>query len=351
MTPSRKYYDFSVIRSHNGVYNLIPGARGLGKTFGAKEISIIDAINKGEEFIYLRRYKTELAAARDSFFADVSFKFPKKEFRIMGNRAQMRDLVDPEKYESEEEYNKASKKAKYITIGYFVALSTAQKMKSVSYPKVTKIIYDEFIIEKGALHYLPNEVNAFNNFYVTVDRFQDRVKVYFLANSVSIMNPYFMEWDIVPEEGREFVKREKGFIVAHFPDSAEFSKDIYSTRFGKFIQNTEYSEMAVGNQFRDNNDTLITVKGYKNKYKFSLETEFGNFSVWYDVVNNAYYVSDKDIKNPTVYTLVIEKMDSDKVLMTVRDKPLSYLRSAFNNGRVTFNKPQTRNAFRAIFKR
>jgi len=347
----RKWYDFGPLLSYNAPYCMAVGGRGIGKTYGAKKMGIRDAIRKGEEFIYLRRYKTELAAARDTFFADVGIEFPDKDFRVHGNRAQMSDPVDPDNYEDEKEYNKAVKSRVWVTIGYFIALSTAQKQKSVSYPKVTKIIYDEFIIEKGALHYLPNEVDAFNNFYVTVDRYTDRVRVFFLANSVSIMNPYMTEWDIVPTESTEFVRRANGFIVAHFPDSSEFAADIYSTRFGQFIKGTEYADYSVGNQFADKNGRLLMVKGNKAKYQFTLECENGRFSVWYDLVNNRFHILNREIKDPVVYTLVIEKMDEDKTLMTVRDKPLAYLRSAFNTGRVYFDKDSTRNTFREIFKR
>lgn len=351
MTTKRKYYDFGPLLSYNSPYNICAGGRGIGKTYGAKKLAIRDAIRKGEEFIYLRRYKTELSAARDTFFADVGIEFPDKDFRIHGNRAQMSEPIDIDNYEDEAAYNKAVKSRKWVTIGYFVALSTAQKQKSVSYPKVTKIIYDEFIIEKGALHYLPNETDAFNNFYVTVDRFTDRVRVFFLANAVSIMNPYMTSWDIVPTDENEFVRRGKGFITAHFPDSAEFAKDIYSTRFGQFIKGSDFAEFSVDNQFADQNGRLILLKGSKAKYQFTLECENGMFSVWYDMVKNTFHVHDRVIKDPTVYTLVIEKMDENKTLMTVRDKPLAYLRSAFNTGRVYFDKDTTRNTFREIFKR
>lgn len=347
----RKYYDFGPILSYNAVYNLACGGRGIGKTYGAKKLAIRDAIRKGEEFIYLRRYKTELSASRDTFFADVGVEFPEKDFRIHGNRAQMSDPINPDEYETEADFSKANKARVWVTIGYFIALSTAQKQKSVSYPKVTKIIFDEFIIEKGALHYLPDETIAFNNFYSTVDRYSDRVKVFFLANSVSIMNPYFIAWDIVPSESNEFVRKANGFIVAHFPDSDEFAKDIFRTRFGQFIEGTDYAEYAVANQFADNNDSLVSVKGHKAKYQFTLECETGTFSVWYAMTNNHFYVQTRLPGNQTVYTLVPEKMSEDKTLMTVRDKPLAYLRASFNTGRMWFDRPSTRNTFREIFKR
>ena len=49
-------------------------------------------------------------------------------------------------------------------MGYAVNLSTAGMKKSVAYPLVTRIIYDEFTIEKGFIRYLPNEVQSFLNF-------------------------------------------------------------------------------------------------------------------------------------------------------------------------------------------
>jgi predicted AAA+ superfamily ATPase len=35
-----KYYDFKYVLSHNAVYNFVVGARGLGKTYGAKKMVI-----------------------------------------------------------------------------------------------------------------------------------------------------------------------------------------------------------------------------------------------------------------------------------------------------------------------
>ena len=152
-------------------------------------------------------------------------------------------------------------------------------------------------------------------------------------------------------EGRRFVKRAGGFIVVDFPDSEEFSNAIYQTRFGRFIQGTEYAEYAVANTFADNNDSLIEVKGYKARYQFTLECANGAFSVWYASGNNNFYVQEKLPKDQLIYTLIHEKMSEGKTLMSVRDKPLAYLRSAFNTGRMMFDKPATRNTFREVFKR
>jgi hypothetical protein len=333
------FYNYRPILSHNGTYNFIVGARGLGKTWGAKRQAITNAIKKGEQFIYLRRYHTELST-RSTFFADIADQFPDYEFRVSGEYAQMTKAGQDD-----------DKKKKWVTIGFFIALSKAQSKKSVAYPNVTMILFDEFIIEKGAIHYLPQEAKAFNDFYSTVDRWRDKTRVFFLANSLSIMNPYFLEYDIRPARGEEWIKSHEGFIVAHFPNSEAFAADVYKTRFGKFIKATDYADYSVGSQFADNNDALIAPKTPEAKYSYTLETKTGVFSVWIDVSNWTYYIQEKRPKQEFFWTMLPERMSEDKLLVTYSDKSIQYVRSAYSRGKVFFSSPQARNAFVGVFNR
>jgi len=339
------YYSFNRILSYNATYNCIVGGRGLGKTFGAKKKAIQDYIKKGEQFIYLRRYSKELANARATFFADIAHHFPKHIFRVNGGEAQIApaDALD------------AKGKATWQTIGYFVALSTGQSQKSRSFERVTKIIFDEFIIEKGAIHYLPDETTIFNNFYNTVDRWQDKTKVFFLANSVSIMNPYFIKWEIEPDtaDSNGIITKMDGFIAAHFPDSKMFAMSVFQTKFGKFIKDSdeEYADYAVGNQFADNGDGLINPKDPKSRYNFSIETKNGTFSVWYNIFTREYTIQEKLPKQQIMFTLMPEKMGENKTLLVYSDKLMQQLRAGFKQARVTFDKPSTRNVFTQIFTR
>jgi hypothetical protein len=334
------YYNYDKVLSYNGTYNYLVGARGLGKTYGAVKRAIKSGITKGDQFIYVRRYKSELTTARNTFFAALEHEFPAQDFRVNGPFAQYAPIE-----------TRGEKKREWFTIGYFVALSTSQTQKSVSFPKVKTIIFDEFIIEKGAIHYLPDEATVFNNFYSTVDRGTDKTKVFFLANSVSIMNPYFLEYEIVPDSGSEFIVKHDGFIVCHFPESEAFASSIYQTKFGKFIKGTEYGDYAVGNTFSDNHENLLSQKDYRARYTYSLETAKGTFSVWHNSINDEYHVQAKLPKQQVMLTLIAEKMSETKTLVTFQDRGMAYLRSAFRGGRVTFDKPVTRNAFTEIFKR
>ena len=347
----KSYYNFRKILSYNAVYNFIVGARGLGKTYGAKVKAVKDYLNKGEEFIYLRRYKGELNTSKETFFADFAHVFPKHEFRVSGDKAQVRKLLIIKAGETKEEFEARSKTVEWETMGRFVALSIAQNYKSVSYPKVTKIIYDEFIKDKGNTVYLPNEAKAFLNFFVTVDRYKDKTIVLFLANSVAIMNPFFMEYEIRPDGSSDIISRSDGFAVAHFPDSAQFQKEVYTTRLGKFIEGTDYADYAVGNDFADNNDNLIVSKLDNLQYLMTLHTKHGTFSLS-RVGNNTYHARSKRPRTgEKMFTLVPDAVSETQPLLVFGDKLLGSFRTAFRQGRITFSEHSTRNAFIEIFAR
>ena len=340
-TAKLDYYNYTQVLSYNAVYNFIVGARGLGKTYGAKNLVIKKAIANSEQFIYLRRYKSELSG-KSTFFDDIAHEFPKYLFRVFGNEAQI--CRNPH---TEDE------RLRWETIGFFVSLSNAQSKKGVSYHNVTTIIFDEFIIEKGSLHYLPDESNIFNNFFSTVDRWKDKTRVIFCANSVSIMNPYFIAYDVEPKADIEFISKHDGFMVVHFADSAKFREQVLQTRFGKFIAGTDYADYAVSNVFIDNHEFLLARKNSDAKYMITLETAQSAFAVWCDVKSSPmrYYVQEGRPKVERIWTMDPNKMEEGKIYVVYSDPMLQRMRTAFKNGYVMFDGPRARNSFLPIFSR
>ena len=334
------YYNYSKILSFNAIYNLIIGNRGKGKTFGIKKKAIKDAIIKGHQFIYVRRFKEELAIARSTFFDDIREYFPGYDFKLQGKNCYWSHAVD-----------RGMKDREWNLMGCFVALTQAQNFKSANFPRVKTVIFDEFILETNSQTYLRNEVNIFNNLYSTIDRWKDKTRVFFLANSVSAMNPYFIEWKIVPSEDTEFIIKKDGFVICHIDNNQEFNDQVYDTKFGRFIQGTEYGNYAVENQFSDNHSEMLGIKDHKARYLFSLETKTGLFSVWYSFIENHYWVYDSQPKTPIIYTLDSHKMTTEKTLLTFSDKPLQNMRTAYRQARMVFESAVTRETFMEIFKR
>lgn len=344
MIDSSVFYDFGKVLSRNAAWNFIAGGRGIGKTYGAKKRALKRGITLGKQFIYVRRYKEELNSAAQTFFADIQHEFPNVQFRRLGKHAQYTKDIDKE-----------DDKKKWRTIGFFVALSVSATLKSVSYPDVETIIYDEFIAEKGR-RYLPDEYDAFMNFYLTVDRYRDalkgemNVRVLFLANSVSVMNPYFLQLEIYPDQCGEWWSSSDGFAAAHFPDSDDFKNVAMGSRLGRFIEGTEYADYAVGNQFADAHDGLIETKTVKARYQYTLDTDKGAFSVWLDTYVGEYFLQQKRPRKENVFVLKPDRMRDNTRLLIKSDFRLKILRESFKRGMMLFDRPVTRNAFLETMK-
>lgn len=335
------YYNFDSLWSYNGVFNFCIGGRGLGKTYGALKKGVRDALYKDEQFIYMRRYKDEISASRTALFDALiaNGEFPDYDFRIDGIKAQASGI----------EF-RGTKGREWKTLGYLIPLSIAQQFKSVPFPLVRTIIFDEFIIEKGMVHYLPNEAVAFLNFYNTVDRSQDKTRVLFLANAVSVNNPYFIFYKIRPDQTTEWIRSHEGFIVVHIVNSGEFNESVLATRFGRFIADTEYADYAVGNQFSDNHEHLLAMKTGIADYLYTLRTPSGTFSVWYDSLNRQYYGQEKLPKVQRIFVTEQRMMTDETTYVPRNAKLLGYIRTGFNQGRFAFDTPQTRNAMIEVFK-
>lgn len=351
------FYSYDKVMSYNAVISLISGARSIGKTYGAKELCIAKALRSFERgdkidmFVYLRRYKNEIQASRMTFFADIEDIFPMYDFRIFESRGQFAPID-----------TRDEKKRKWHDMVWFVPLSTAQSLKGVSYHTTKTIIFDEFILEKGSVHYIRDEANAFLNFFSTVNRKSNRVRVIMLSNAVSIDNPYFITWKIRPDQVNEFTKygvvRKKDspfnglpFIVAHFPEAEDFANEIYdTTRFGQFIQGTEYADYAVSNVFRDNNDRLIGDKDSSFAPQFNIETSAGTFSIWYSDLKAQYMAMERLPGNAKLFTTEPDRMDKGKVLLYSNDPLLGMLRTAYRKDALYFDNQRTRNSFLDVLK-
>lgn len=325
------YYSYDNVLSYGAAINMVMGARGLGKTYGAKKIAIKNAIRHGKTFIYLRRYNTELKNV-STFFDDIAHEFPGWEFCMQGRTACGR--VEGDK--------------KWIPLGYFLALSTAGNVKSVPFPNVTTIIFDEFIIETGITRYLPDEVRKLLDFYSTVDRYQDKTRILMLSNSVSIMNPYFAQWQIMPGES-EFVKFGDGFVIAHFVESERFAREVRNTRFGRFIEHYDptYADYAVDNAFRDNDGRLVCKKDGKARYMFTIRCDAGSFSVWKSL--RAVFIQRRRPKKDEVLYTITDDIREGEIGLVRGDNIPAWLRTRYRNGEAFFDCAASRNSFQELF--
>lgn len=182
----KEYYRLTNILKHNAAYNLIYGERSNGKSYAVKEYCIKRFVERGEQFVIIRRYKTDVTKAlSDIYFADMPIE----------------DLTDG-KYnciytQSGRVYmaflSEDGKRTNPIICGYIRALAEAQRYSSGAYNAVQNIVLEEFICLDG--RYLPNEIMLFRHIISTIARKRD-VKIFMIANTISRLSPYFREFGV-----------------------------------------------------------------------------------------------------------------------------------------------------------
>ena len=289
------YWDINRTLSHNCLFNLIFGNRGAGKTYGAIKRAVQNFKKDGSEFIYLRRYKSEFEDITAFFSALVkNEEFPEDKFEVKGKKFYINDKL----------------------FGYAVALSTATKKKSVSYPKVSLIIFDEFIIEKSVLHYLRNEVKIFLDFYITVSRYERDVKVFFLANAITMQNPYCLHFNLYLPHGKNIMKRND--VLLEMVENPEFTEHVKQTRVGKMLleNDPDYSSYAIENKFMLDNRVFIEKKPAHSRHQFNMVFNSHTLGVWADWTNGNLYVSnDTDPSNGLTFAITTEDHTPNTLLI------------------------------------
>ncbi len=318
------WYSLQRVLSFNALINIIIGERGVGKSFSCKQHVINRFIKKGEEFVYLRRYKTELKTSVPHFFDDIVEKniFPGVNFKVKGNLFYINDKV----------------------AGYALPLSTANILKSTSFAKVKAIVFDEFIIDKGCYRYLLNEVETFLDIIETVARLRD-IKVFMLGNAISITNPYFTYFNLSLPYNSDVALFKDGSILVNYIKNENYREIKRASRFGKLIDGTEYGKYAIDNEFLRDSKSFIKKKEKHCKFYFILIINGKYYGVWNDYKNGVMYISeDYDPNCPVRYALNTKDHNESSILIRVRNSPL--IRSVIDHyrlARLCFENQKTKN--------
>lgn len=297
---SNIFFDIKRTLTHNCLFNFTVGSRGCGKTFSFKKWAIEDFIKNEGQFIYVRRYAKEAKKAVKTFWDDVRYLFPEHELKVSGNDF----LIDGN------------------IAGHCIILSTAKIEKSVSYPFVNKICFDEFLIEKSNYRYLPDDVGAFLNLYETIARPGSGhcdVNVFFMANAITWTNPYFLYFKIkqptkTDKNGKKIWK--KGDILIELTDGNGFADVKRKTRFGQIVEGTAYGEYSIDNKFLLDDDTFIEKKSPTARYYFTFKYNAEYFGVWADFNLGKLWVSrDIDPSWKLVFAVTLKDHEPNTIYL------------------------------------
>lgn len=326
------YYDISNTLTYNALYNFIVGERGCGKTYSSKKFAIRRYLKTGEQFIYLRRYKSELVESvgneKDAkFFKKIKQEFPDHKFKVSGETLYCDDKI----------------------CGYALSLSTSLILKSAEFDKVKTIIFDEFIIDGGGTyHYFRNEVEHFLDFYESIARMRDDVRVIFLANAISITNPYFTYFNITLPYGNKNIKTFKdGLMLIEYIKNLKYREAKKKSKFGRIIAGTKYSEYAIDNKFLRDNKAFVKKKAPNSKFFFIIVYDNKYYGVWRDFENGAIYISeDYDPKCPIIFAFKAEDHDDGTIYTKFSNNGfLCSIVNTYRLGSLYFENQQIKNIF------
>lgn len=289
------FYDIAGLLSQRCIFNFVIGNRGGGKTYGGKKLVINRFKRSGAQFVWVRRYGSEIDTLSD-FWADIRGAFPDDELTQVGKELYINgDLA-----------------------GYLIALSTSMRLKSVAFPLVRTVIMDEFIIDKGRLNYLRNEAHVFMELFETIARMRDNVTAIFFGNAISIVNPYFDFFNITPDLGKRYTK--KNGICVEFYFNEDFIARKEQTNFGQVIAGTDYGEYNMRNKFLRDSDSFITDRPVTaNSKMFQFVFDGQRFSMWQDYRMQNYYIDRTYEPNfgeyRTYVSNPVDMDDSDKSMI------------------------------------
>lgn len=311
MSKKMKYYSLDRIKKKNAVYNVIIGERSNGKTYAVLKEGLEKYWKDGGEIAIVRRWKEDITGKRASGI-----------WNAINENNEVEKVTNGEftgvHYYNGKFYlcNWNGNKVVYNEtdcIGHTFALSDNEHNKSISYPKVTTILFDEFLTKHL---YLNDEFVLFMNTISTIVRQRTNVVIYMLGNTVNKFSPYFQEMGL-----NHIQKMEQGTI------------DIYRYGNSKLTVAVEYcasmeSKKENNFYFAFDNPKLEMITGGAwelniyphNPIKFKpKDIQFIYFIEFNDNIYQCEIVSIDDITFTFIHIKTTELKDTDNDLIYTLD--------------------------------
>lgn len=205
MSKKFQFYDIRIMMKEypEAYYYLAFGERSDGKTFSSLDYCLERWSKTGEQFAYIRRWGEDVRKKNLSELFKNLEEQKRVEFWTAGKWNRIYYGSGKFYLETTDEDGRVIRSED--PIGYAFDLNGMEHYKSISFPRITTIVFDEFISRNG---YLPNEWILFTNTLSTIIRLRTNVKILMLGNTVNKYGcPYF------PEMGLTHVKDQKSGTI------------------------------------------------------------------------------------------------------------------------------------------
>lgn len=201
-----KYYNGKALWDLQAPWNVVLSERSDGKSLWFLKQCVIDFLDNGHKMAYVRRYEDNIKQKDvNLYFKDPNFlSWLQAGTHYTGVRCFRGELWLQGMNEDEEIVD-------LDLFGYCFALNVQEKYKSLHYPGVYNIVYEEFITNKL---YLGNEYLEFNHLISSLCR-SGKYRALLLGNTITRDCPYLLEMGI------DLFKTEPGHIYQYDKKKAD----------------------------------------------------------------------------------------------------------------------------------
>lgn len=335
-----KYYDGTKLLSMldiNGnkpeIYMCTTNRTG-GKTTYFGRLCINRFLDKGEKFGLLYRYNYELDDIVEKFYKDLGSLFFPNYTMTSKRRASgtFQELFLNDK-----------------SCGYGLSLNNADQIKKYShlFSDIQRMIFDEFQSETN--HYCERETNKFVSVHTSIARGQGKqvryVPVYMLSNTVSIINPYYVEMGISSrlKDDTKFLRGD-GFVLEQgYVESASIEQK--NSGFNRAFSKNSYTAYSSECVYLNDNKAFVEKPAGKSKYLCTLRYKGSDFALREYTESGLIYCDDKaDSSFLTRISVTTDDHNINYVMLKRNDFFLLNLRYFFEHGCFRFKDMRCKEA-------
>lgn len=312
-----EYWDINEVLRYQRNFMLINSERSIGKTYTTEKWVLEKCIKTHKQFAYIVRTKDEKkkGAFQKGFVKVETIEFQGKEF-----------TWDTETLCIDGEH-----------IGWCFALTEAQNIKKNSYPNIDYIIFDEYMIEaKSNARYIKGfgEPVILLSIYHTIDRDEDRVKVFMLGNNTSFYNPYHIHpaFNVQPVKKGEIWK-SKNVLYQNAVATEWVKAKKKKSKFGEMVSGSEYGNFANLGTYIEDEESFIAKHEGTAKHIFIVKINGLQFGIYSDMTKGLIYVSESyDPMCPLIYALTLDDQSENVLITKVKTGHLVWFTKAIKQG-------------------
>ena len=355
-----QYYSYDEIDRTGCNYRLVIGERSDGKTYGFKLKALENYFTNKKQFAYVRRSVEEIKLKRTSqYFADMDDILKKYKDQFFPQYDYIYISAEQGKFNLYGAIVETAVKEFFGTIGFYFSLSQSRYDKTVAYPDVTLICWDEFLTNSGERD---NELSTFLNLISTIKRKRNNMVVYLIGNTVTRNS------GVLEDMGIDIRKLKQGEIRCFSYESKltngvintvaiEWTKHFDQSKESEsfFVFDSPRSMMITHGNFEVDQYPSFSDDEIKTRPEFGIILKQGNIRLYIYICEEKMYVSDERLPHRTNFYILGDcetRFDRKQFNIKGNTKPtikmLKLILTYYYNGKVKFNNNYTGDDFTTV---